>query len=126
MPNITEMLSAKKFYVADCAIEDVAVEPDPSRKGVVESWALGRAILASGAIELAFNWVAQGGSQAQDAFVFQVMLDEEEPDCVLDGLEDLSPDEAAQATQLILQSTNWQQEVKECLPSNAAELAALQ
>lgn len=117
-------LPAKPFYTADCAIEDIGVDPLP--KGKVESWALGRAILVSGEVELHFNWVAQGGDSAQTAYVFDVRLDEDEPDFVLEGLDELSDIERKAIIQQILTATPWQSEVLECLPKNPQELAALQ
>lgn len=117
-------LPAKPFYTADCAIEDIGVDPLP--KGKVESWALGRAILVSGEAELHFNWVAQGGDSAQTAFVFEVRLDEDEPDFVLEGFGALSDKEREDLIQQILVATPWQAEVLECLPKNPQELAALQ
>lgn len=117
-------LPAKPFYTADCSIEDIGVDPLP--KGKVESWALGRAMLVSGEVELHFNWVAQGGDSAQTAYVFEVRLDEDEPDYVLEGLDGLSDSEREDLIQQILASTPWQAEVLECLPKNVQELAALQ
>ncbi len=117
-------LPAKPFYTADCAIEDIGVDPLP--KGKVESWALGRAVLVSGEVELQFNWVAQGGDSPQTAFDFEVYLDEDEPDFVLEGMGNLSKADQAHVIQQILDSSPWQSEVLECLPKNPQELAALQ
>lgn len=119
-------LPAKPFYTADCAIEDIGVDPDPTQKGKVEAWALGRAILVSGEFELHFNWVAQGGDSPQTAFDFEVSLDEEEPDFHLEGLAGLSADEQQATIKHILDSSPWRAEILECLPKNQAELAQLQ
>jgi len=117
-------LFTKPFYTADCAIEDIGVDPLP--KGKVESWALGRAVLASGEVELHFNWVAQGGDTPQTAFDFDVYLDEDEPDFQLDGLEELFGEERHKVIQQILESSPWRTEIRECLPKNQQQLAALQ
>lgn len=119
-------LPAKPFYTADCAIEDIGVDPDPSQKGKVEAWALGRAILVSGEVELHFNWVAQGGDSLQTAFDFEIYLDEEEPDFHLEGLDSFSDDEQQAAIKQILDSSPWRAEILECLPKNPTELAQLQ
>jgi len=123
--NISQ-LSAKRFYTADCAIEDIAIDPHPTQKGKVEAWALGRAVLVSGDLELHFNWVARGGDSLQTAFDFDVDLDEEEPDFQLEGLVGLPADEQHLAIQHILDNSPWRAEIRECLPGNQAELAALQ
>lgn len=118
-------LPAKPFYTADCAIEDIGVDPHPIQKGKVEAWALGRAILVSGEVELHFNWVAQGGDSQQTAFDFEIYLDEEAPDFQLEGLANLSADEQQAAIKQILDSSPWKAEILECLPKNQSELAAL-
>ena len=117
-------LPTKPFYTADCAIEDIGVDLLP--KGKAESWALGRAILVSGEVELHFNWVAQGGDSLQTAFDFVVHLDDEEPDFHLEGLVGLSVDEQQLTIKQILDSSPWKAEILECLPKNQAELAGLQ
>ncbi len=122
----TQLLPSKPFYTADCAIEDVGIDPHPSQKGKVEAWALGRAILVSGEIELHFNWVARGGDSLQTAFDFAVELDEEEPDFELQGLPALATDDQHAVIKHILESGPWQAEILECLPKNQTELAALQ
>ncbi len=119
-------LSGKSFYTADCAIEDMGIDPHPSLKGRVEAWALGRAILVSGEIELHFNWLAQGGDALATAFDFEVHLDEDEPDFQLEGFSGLSVDEQQTLIQHILDSSPWRAEILECLPKNPTELAALQ
>lgn len=118
-------LPSKPFYTADCAIEDIGVDPHPVQKAKVESWALGRAVLVSGEVELHFNWVAQGGDTPLTAFDFEVYLDEEQPDFQLEGLAYLSGDERQKVIQQILDSSPWQSEVQECLPKNQQELSAL-
>jgi hypothetical protein len=118
------ILTNKRFYIADCAIEDIDMESLP--QGKVDSWALGRATLASGDIELHFNWVARGGETVPTAFDFEVTLDEEQPDFELEGLEHSSDEQRESAINEILASGDWQAEVLECLPKTAAELAALQ
>lgn len=121
MSNST--LPNKPFYTADCAIEDIGVDPHPSQKGKVEAWAVGRAVLVSGDIELHFNWVAQGGNSAQTAFDFEIHLDEEEPDFQLEGLGALSADEQQKMIKHILDSSPWRAEILECLPKNQQEFA---
>lgn len=121
----TAKLPGKPFYTADCAIEDIGIDPHPERKGKVESWALGRAILVSGEIELHFNWVAQGGDSLLTAFDFEVHLDEEEPGFQLDGLAGISTEERQEIIKQILDSSPWKAEILECLPKNQTELAAL-
>jgi len=116
-------LPNKPFYTADCAIEDIGVDPHPSQKGKVEAWAVGRAVLVSGDIELHFNWVAQGGNSAQTAFDFEIHLDEEEPDFQLEGLGALSADEQQKMIKHILDSSPWRAEILECLPKNQQEFA---
>ena len=122
MSNST--LPNKPFYTADCAIEDMGVDPHPSQKGKVEAWAVGRALLVSGDVELHFNWVAQGGDSLQTAFDFKIHLDEEEPDFQLEGLNSLSNDEQQHMIQRILDSSPWQAEILECLPKNQQEFSA--
>lgn len=119
-------LPAKPFYTADCAIEDIGIDLDPTQKGKVEAWALGRAMLVSGEVELHFNWVAQGGESLQTAFDFAVYVDEDAPDFHLEGLAGLSADEQQAVITQILNSSPWQAEVLECLPKNQTELAGLQ
>jgi hypothetical protein len=119
-------LPDKPFYAADCAIEDVGIDPHPTQKAKVESWALGRAVLASGDVELHFNWVAQGGDTLQTAFDFDVFLDEDEPDFLLEGIGTLAEDEQQKVIQQILDASPWRTEIRECLPKNQQELAALQ
>jgi hypothetical protein len=119
------MLPTRPFYTADCAIEDIGVDPLPEDKGKVESWALGRATLASGKVELHFNWVARGGDSLQTAYKFDIDVDEEAPDFVLEGLDGLSADEQQAVTNHILDSSPWRAEILECLPKNQVELAGL-
>jgi hypothetical protein len=114
----------KRFYIADCAIEDIDMESLP--KGKVDSWALGRATLASGDIELHFNWVARGGDTVPTAFDFEVSLDEEQPDFELEGFDYSTEEARDSAINQILAACDWQAEVLECLPKNTAQLAALQ
>ncbi len=118
------ILSKRSFYIADCAIEDIAVDPHPMQKGKVEAWALGRVVLVSGDVELHFNWVAQGGNSAQTAFDFEVHLDEEDPDFQLEGLGNLSADEQQKTIKEILDFNPWRAEILECFPKNQQELAA--
>lgn len=124
--NIAQLLPKKPFYTADCAIEDIGVDPHPTLKGKVESWALGSVLLVSGEVELHFNWVAQGGDLPQTAFEFAVHLDEEQPDFDLRGLDGLTAEQQQTAIRAILDSSPWRAEILECLPKNTAELAALQ
>jgi hypothetical protein len=125
LSKINKLLE-KPFYTADCAIEDIGVDPHPAHKGKVEAWALGRVILVSGEVELHFNWAATGGDSLQTAFDFEVFLDEEEPDFHLEGLAGLSADEQQAAITHILDSSPWRAEILECLPKNQTELAGLQ
>lgn len=113
----------KRFYIADCAIEEIAMDSLP--QGKVDSWAMGRATLASGELELHFNWVARGGDTVPAAFDFEVAIDEEEPDFELEGFDYSTDEEHDSAINQILASGDWQSEVLECLPKNAAQLAAL-
>lgn len=124
--NKINSLQNKPFYTADCAIEDIGIDPHPTLKGKVEAWALGRVILVSGEVELHLNWVARGGDTLQTAFDFEVFLDEEEPDFHLEGLARLSADEQQAVIKQILDSSPWRAEVLECLPKNQTELARLQ
>jgi len=126
LSNSQTNLPNKPFYTADCAIEDIGIDPHPSLKGRVEAWALGRAILVSGEIELHFNWVAQGGDSQQTVFDFEVFLDEDEPDFHLEGMSGLSAEEQQVIIRKVLDSSPWRAEILECLPKNQAELAALQ
>lgn len=119
-------LTSKSFYTADCAIEDIGIDPHPTHKGKLEAWALGRAILVAGEIELHFNWVAQGGDSLATVFDFDVYLDEDEPDFQLQGISGLTVDEQQIAIKQILDSSPWKAEILECLPKNQTELAALQ
>lgn len=124
--SLMNQLLGKSFYTADCAIEDIGIDPHPSHKGKVDAWALGRAVLVAGEIELHFNWLARGGDSLQTAFDFEVFLDEDEPDFQLEGLSGLTADEQQTAIKQILDSSLWKAEVLECLPRNQSELAALQ
>jgi hypothetical protein len=124
--SLINQLSGKSFYTADCAIEDIGIDLHPSHKGKVEAWALGRAILVAGEIELHFNWVAHGGDSRETAFDFDVYLDEDEPNFQLEGISGLTADEQQTAIKQILDSIPWKAEILECLPKNQAELAALQ
>lgn len=117
-------LANKRFYIADCAIEEIDMESLP--QGKVNSWALGRATLASGDIELHFNWIARGGETVPTAFDFEVTLDEEQPDFELEGFEHSTDEQRESVINKILASGDWQAEVLECLPKTAAELATLQ
>jgi hypothetical protein len=90
----------------------------------MEAWAVGRAVLVSGDVELHFNWVAQGGDSLQTVFDFEVHLDEE-PDFQVEGLGTLSADEQQRAIKHILDSSPWQAEILECLPKTQQELVAL-
>lgn len=119
-------LPTKPFYTADCAIEDIGIDPHPTLKGKIEAWAIGRANLVAGEIELHFNWVAQGGDSQATAFDFAVYLDEDEPDFQLEGISGLTADEQQTAVKQILDSSPWKAEILECLPKNQSELAALQ
>ena len=119
------LLPPKPFYTADCAIENIGVDPHPTQKSKVEAWAVGRAILVSGDVELHFNWVAQGGDSLQTAFDFEIYLDDEDPGFQLEGLGSLSFEEQQKIIKQILDSSPWQTEILECLPKNQHELASL-
>lgn len=119
------MQNTSKFYIADCSIDEIEVAPVSGQKGKFDSWALGRATLAGGELELHFNWVAEGGDSEATMFQFALSLDEEQPDFELEGAGKLSDTEQNALIQKILASTPWQAEVAECLPKNPAELAQL-
>lgn len=122
---MTHTISQRKFYIADCSIDEIEVASVPNQKGKVDSWALGRASLVAGELELHFNWAAQGGDTDNTAFDFTVFLDEETPDFELVGFENQTPAEQDASIQQILLQTTWQREVLECLPKNPTELAKL-
>lgn len=121
MQNITQL----KFYIADCAIDEIEVESVAGQKGKIDSWALGRATLVGGELELHFNWVAEGGDTEATAFQFSLSIDDEQPDFDLEGADKLSEAERAELIQEILSRSQWQREVAECLPKNATELGQL-
>jgi len=116
-------LPTKPFYVADCAVHEASFV---EKNGQYVSHISGNATLVSGELELEFNWVAKGGSTPQQAFEFSVSLNNSAPDFYLIGVEGVSEQDLAAISLQILAASQWQTEVAECLPKNAAELAALQ